>query len=163
MGYGPRHWGRDHYSVLLYIETCCVDGHGRPDGRHVQANHNRHPMMGNPLDGAAHGIRLADRVLPGPDYDEWDCLDDFETYGLIENIGTGLQRRYRLTDTGKAVAAQIRGHRADGGGVAGFEPDWTQTPAGRMPDPVPENTADGAVPVAAGRISERFLEDAWIY
>ena len=136
MRIGPQRWGRDHWNVLCYIETCCVDGTGRPDPRSVQTNHARHPHMGNPLDGSTHGIRLNGEVLPGADYDEWDCLDDLEVFGLIENVGTGLNRRYRMTPTGQALAAQVRAHRANGGGVATFEPCWNDTPAGGIPSAV---------------------------
>ena len=41
-----------------------------------------------PPDGACFGIRLAGGVtLPGPDYNEWDCLADAEHEGLITSVG----------------------------------------------------------------------------
>ena len=79
-------WGRDHWSTFTYIETVCVEiVIGIPGRRKIQTNHNRHPRLihfhshASELDGARYGIRLKDGVtLPGPDYDEWDCLDDME-------------------------------------------------------------------------------------
>ena len=119
-------WGKDHWSILAYLETKCVDsknGEGKPNPLQIQTNHNRHPFMGNNLDGAEFGIRLrGDVELPGPDYDEWDCLDDAERLGLIENLGTGINRLYKFTEFGIKIANQIRAHKARGGNFADFEP-----------------------------------------
>lgn len=122
-------WGKDHWSVFAYIENRCVDaigGIGRPDLRHVQCNVNRHPglvsysLLGSPHDGADHGIRLKDRELPGPDYDEWDCIDDMEHAGLLEHVGTGINPAYKMTPLGSEVIAALRKHKANGGNFASF-------------------------------------------
>ena len=125
MNVEPHRWGKDHWSTFAYIETCCVDNRGIPDPQRLTTNHDRHSNMGNPRDGSAYSIRLANgEELPGDAYDEWDCLDDFEDCALLENIGTDLNRRYRLTETGKMIAGQLRGHKADGKNFATFRPRW---------------------------------------
>lgn len=123
-------WGRDHWSTFAYIETVCVERViGIPDRRKIQTNHNRHPHLIHhhshtpELDGARYGIRLKDGVtLPGPDYDEWDCLDDMEEAGLIVDVGTGINPAYRMTEKGCEIAAQLRKHKAMGGQYAEFTP-----------------------------------------
>ena len=122
----PDVWGRDHWSTFAYIETRCVDHNGEPAKQHVQANKNRHPHhlqshLGLDLDGAKYPIRLRDGFeIPGPEYDEWDCIDDMIAAGLLEGIGTGLYPVYRLTDLGKTVAGLLRGHKSDGGTFSTF-------------------------------------------
>lgn len=120
----PDDWGQDHWRTFLYVETCCVDKGGVVDPRRVQTNHSRHPVRGNPLDGSSYGIRLKDRTLPGEDYDEWDCIEDMEHHGLLENDGTDNNPRYRLTAIGKSIAGQLRGHLSDGASCKTFTPSW---------------------------------------
>ena len=133
MRVSPDRWGKDHWSTFAYIEGRCVDHRGIPQPMNIQTNQNRHPGMGNNLNGEDYSIRLANgEELPGDQYDEWDCLDDMEAYGLLENVGTGINRRYRLTDTGKRIAGQLRGHKADGKNFASFQPAWDEVPALRV-------------------------------
>lgn len=124
-------WGKDHWSTFAYVETLCVDspdGMGIPNHQRVQTNYDRHPGLavsihGENHDGARHGIRLAGGVeMPGPAYDEWDCIDDMEAEGLLANVGTGVNPAYRLTEKGMIVAGQLRAHKARGGRYADFEP-----------------------------------------
>ena len=61
--------------------------------------------------------------LPGPDYDEWDCLEDAEAEGLIENVGTGINPIYRMTDRGNEVAGLLRSHKSNGGSFSNFKYD----------------------------------------
>ena len=126
-------WGKSHWSTFAYLETLCVDfsdGVARPDLARVSANLNRHPGLvgttpfGTVLDGSDYGIMLADgKTLPGPEYDEWDCIYDMECYGLLTSGGTGINPEYRLTDLGAAVVAQLRKHKAQGGKFGNFRVD----------------------------------------
>ena len=122
-------WGKDHWSVFMYVESICVnstDGIGSPDHRRIQTNHNRHPEKRNnnyhsSPDGADFGIRLNDGTeLPGPDYDEWDCIRDLECYGFLRDIGTGIRPLYRITEKGNALAAALRKHKTGGGMLVDF-------------------------------------------
>lgn len=74
-------------------------------------------------DGSTHGIRLSDGTeLPGPDYDDWDCLDDLERQGYVENVGTGTTPACKITEAGRALSARLRDHKAQGGRLATFRP-----------------------------------------
>jgi hypothetical protein len=114
-------WGRDHWSLLLFIETICVDhagviGYG--DGRGFAAMRNdvtRHPHRGgDPYRGPhkpaptylANGEEVAN-------HDDWDCLDDLEAAGLLENVGTGVNPVIKLTDAGWTEAHRLRRARAE--------------------------------------------------
>ena len=121
-------WGMDHWAVFAYIETCCVESQtdrGYPDHRRIQTNQGRHPGMDNPVDGSQYGIRLRGGVeIVGPDYDEWDVIDDLAAVGLIEILGSGINPAYRMTEGGLEMAGQLRRHKAMGGQLANFTPRW---------------------------------------
>jgi hypothetical protein len=38
-------WGKDHWSLLGYIECRCVDHQGVPDHSHMRTNAGRHPGL----------------------------------------------------------------------------------------------------------------------
>ena len=126
-GVSIERWGKDHWSTFAYIESICVDstnGVGRVGDCKVQTNFNRHPelaymsvtMVGTPLDGSLHSIRLADGVeLPGPAYDEWDCIKDFERYGLVVEEMMSFEPAYRMTRLGNLVAGKVRAVKTLGG------------------------------------------------
>ena len=110
MGPGPL----DHPGLY---RTVCVDQRGVPDRRKVQCNLDRHPEListhpitGQPQDGAAYPIRLrhGEEIA---DYDEWDCLNDAQAAGFIENTGTGINPTFRMTEAGHRAAGQLRAHR----------------------------------------------------
>jgi hypothetical protein len=114
-------WGKDHLSTLLYIESRCVDGGGRPmlarmrhwPGRPLRGWDGSGPEGGGmPCMPTACPTRLKD----GSDlsnHDDWDCVDDMEAEGLLETLGTGLQPIIKLTDYGWLVASALRRHRAE--------------------------------------------------
>ena len=129
--YTMDQWGRDHWSVLGYLYYRCVDGIngvGVPDRVNIQCNANRHPgllvrYLGDVVDGSKSNIRLKHSVLPGPDYDEWDCLDDIEAEGLLSNVGTGINPKYKMTEKGNVAAGALLAHKARGGSLSDFEFD----------------------------------------
>lgn len=123
--YPMSQWGKDHWSTFAYIETLCVDsidGIGTPDHRRVQTNSNRHPALdGNaynilPCRGEDYSIRLTGgKEIPGPDYDEWDCIDDMISEGLLLHVGTGINPAYRLTKKGTDIIGKLREWKVNGG------------------------------------------------
>lgn len=119
-------WGKDHWSLLGYIETRCVDHGGILDHQHLRCNPRRHPGLALPQhvqegDTYEHPSRIRGGALV-PGHDDWDCFYDIEAGGLILDIGTGIYPRAKLTEAGLALCAKLRAHKAAGGMFATFEP-----------------------------------------
>lgn len=117
----PEQWGRDHRSLLLYLETICVDHSGVvgfENGRgfsHMRCDATRHPYRGGDPYRGEHQpgpTRLADGTKL-QDHDDWDCLDDLEAAGLVENVGTGANPVVKLTAAGWTEAHRLRRTRAE--------------------------------------------------
>jgi len=127
-----EYWGKDHWSTFAYIETRIVDHKGRPCSHHMRNDPDRHPAFGNAYDKMdiptreKYPTRLS--IWNGDkcefhelkDHDDWDCIEDAEKIGLLENKGTGINPVYRLTEYGKQVAAELRQWKQDGGNFATF-------------------------------------------
>lgn len=118
-------WGRDHWSMLAYVESRCVDNKGVLDLKHVRCNQRRHPGLALPqhVRGTVDGVYQYSTRLRGgaePEHDDWDCFYDLEAAKLVEDIGTGANPMAKLTTLGKQLAAQIRRHKANGGNFASF-------------------------------------------
>lgn len=131
-------WGKDHWSMLAYVETLCVDGRAI-DNRRVRANRERHPHQA--VNGAwnpKYGTRLKgyfdhpaedrndiDKMTAAgvflPQHDDWDCLDNLEAEGLVEVVSV-INGFVMLTEQGLKVSAALRAHKASGGNFADFEP-----------------------------------------
>lgn len=121
-------WGVDHWSTFGYIETRIVDCKGVPDRAHMRCDIDLHPGLAGFERGRGlsreemskkYPTRLKDDELQ-ENHDDWCCLDDAETEGLLENVGTGIHRVYRLTPKGRAVAAKLRDHKGAGKNFASF-------------------------------------------
>jgi hypothetical protein len=133
-----KKWGKDHYSLLALIETLCVDLKGVVSDKHrrsFRTNIKRHPAYGYfPLGANGHkwnpeyGSRLKgffekqDPKLRLNQHDDWDCVEDFENAGVLENKGSGMNPLFVLTPLGRALAAELRAHKQGGGNFAGFTP-----------------------------------------
>lgn len=119
-------FGKDHWSALAYVECCAVDNEGRSDNRRMRCDYTRHPGL------FAAEYFPADRKYPTilkggeelPDHDDWDCLDDLEAAGFIEQHGTGLNLVVRFTDLGYEVVHALREHKAQGNNFAEFS--WSE-------------------------------------
>lgn len=106
-------FGRDHRSLLLYIETRCVDHSGKLEKAHLRCNANRHPAFAH--SGGwddKYSTRWADKVETVVGHDDWDCIDDLVNAGLLVWLGTGTQPRFKLTESGWGIAHQLRRERA---------------------------------------------------
>lgn len=115
-------FGKDHWSTFAYLETRCVDHGGEIDIRHMRCDANRHPQFAH--SGNDSGTKYPTRTKKGEvrNHDDWDCLDDCELVGLIENMGTMLHRAYKITALGWKVVEQLRQHKANSGNFHSFEP-----------------------------------------
>lgn len=117
-------FGHDHWSTFGYLETRVVDHGGIVAKQHLRCINARHPHRAHEGgDASAHLTRLR-RDVKLAEHDDWDCLDDFEAAGLVENIGTGFHPVYRLTELGRDVAAKLRGHKGQGGNWREFFWPW---------------------------------------
>lgn len=118
-------WGRDHWATFAYLETRIVDHDGVPDYERMRCDPRVHPglargRMPKGLNWDEYGTRMVDGTKLTR-HDDWSCLDDAELLGLIENIGTGVNRKYKFTESGYVVAGAIRRYLQEGGrGAANF-------------------------------------------
>lgn len=131
-------FGKDHWSLLAYVETCCVDGHrgvGTIDYRRLRCNPHTHPLLSGSLRGPRmwkpeYGTRLrgywredhtTNTSMLILDHDDIDCLDDLVDAGLIE-IDSLINGFVRMTSKGMRIASAIREHKVHGGQFATFVP-----------------------------------------
>lgn len=105
--------------------------------RDLRANEHTHPMVAVNFTAAPwkdaystrlHGYafdRSADVVAQAAEgnlllgHDDWDCLEDAESAGLLR-IVSHVNGFVQLTDEGLAVAGALREHKARGGTFATF-------------------------------------------
>lgn len=100
----PNRWGRDHWSLLAYIETRVVDHRGMVDERHL-----RLPGIED-----KHGTRLrGGEIVAG--HTDLDVIDDLERFGYVINLGSGINPLLQLTDYGWQIVGEMRRYRANGG------------------------------------------------
>lgn len=135
----PRErWGKDHWTTLLYLETCAVDRRGRVE--HVKMRTSRRNWR---LAGIMHGTpnimapdQYPTRLVPVQGergsfdtvhlmggHDDWECLQDFADAGLLtfqvdEQHSTPLPVTVTLTNAGQEAAAEARARRAETGRAA---------------------------------------------
>lgn len=108
-------FGHDHWSTFGYLETRIVDYGGVVDKHHLRCIHKRHPHRAH---AGGDATRYPTRLRGGAtlaNHDDWDCLDDFEAAGLVDNAGTGMHPVFQLTDLGREVAGKLRAHKGQGG------------------------------------------------
>jgi hypothetical protein len=98
-------WGKDHWTVLAFLETRAVDYRGMLDHDRMRCDRGRHPVfylakkrviaMGTDADGARYPTRLktpcpredgAWGTVELPGHDDYDCLADMIREGLLEAV-----------------------------------------------------------------------------
>lgn len=134
-----KDFGKDHWSLMAYVETLCVDsskgGVGEIDKRRIRCNPRRHPLhavnrnfgvtgwkgeYGTRLAGFWTNAGLTNLKRQMKSHDDWDCLDDLEAAGLIEILSEA-NGYVKLTDKGLTVGGLIRAWKAKGGMFATFQ------------------------------------------
>ena len=116
-------FGKDHWSTFAYLECRVVDNKGVVALPQMRCDIDRHPG----LHASIHGTTLKKypTILAGGeelhDHDDWDCVDDLEAAGFVEQTGTGINPAVRLTELGHEVAAALRKHKGEGGSFATFQ------------------------------------------
>ncbi len=130
----PKDFGKDHWSLLAYIETRCVDYKGVLDIAHLRVKNlaigSPHTPFDKPKWKSEYGTRLrgyftnklneVDKKFLLPNHDDLDCFDDLEEAGYIENTGTGLNPACIMTKLGSQVISLLRQHKAKGEHYATF-------------------------------------------
>lgn len=114
-----ENWGKDHWSLLAYFETRCVDHKGKPDFAHMRINSKKRPISNGTIKDTmferswekTYGTKLKDGKIPNTDHDDYDVMEELEKIGFINNVGTGLHPIIKLTKLGKKVATLIREHK----------------------------------------------------
>lgn len=138
-------WGKDHWSVLAYVETVMVEHQGRfeigwdprlrqrsdrfstfwrdqptPLRPKADSSKDSGPVRGKPMD-EAHTTRLNDgRSVP--QHDDWSCLEDMVAAGVVigenPNLPPGVEpgQILVLTPLGHDLCAGLRRHKASPGG-----------------------------------------------
>lgn len=110
-------YGRDHWSLLLYLESRTVDQKGVLDARHMRTDVARHPLFSSPTPGISgfgntkYPTRLRnDGRLD--DHDDWDCLYDLVREGLVQFIQPKAVEHY--FDIPVGARGPIRGPKGGG-------------------------------------------------
>lgn len=99
-------FGKDHWSLLIYIESRAVDDERHYDRRHMRSDGKRYPT------------RLRDgRHVEG--HDDLDCLADLAAAELIQE---GPGDIAWPTDRGWQVVGQLRRRRSEGMAIGAFRP-----------------------------------------
>ena len=126
-----EHFGKDHWSLLAFIETRCVDYAGRLDFDRMRVHPTHHsyeysfrvyPRL-KMLAGwkPTWGTILKDGSVLA-DHDDVDCLHDLEAADLVEDCTDeeldGV--RVRLTQQGMYAASLLRTFKANGGQYKDF-------------------------------------------
>lgn len=118
--------GKDHWSLLAYVEARCVDDQGVLNLRHLRCNPRTHPGLALPqhdLEPGATSYPYGTRLNDGstiPEHDDHDCLVDLVQFGLIEVKGTGIRPICTMTERGYQVVAALRKHKCEGGSYGTF-------------------------------------------
>lgn len=78
----------------------------------------KHPFSTNDHDSSEYPTRLNNGNISN--HDDWDCLEDAIREELLEEIGKGKTKSYKLTSFGMIVAGQLRTHKMNGGNFGDF-------------------------------------------
>jgi len=128
-------WGKDHWSLLAYVETRAVDHQGILNGDHMRTNLRLHREMQGDVQyrrgmgSSEHSTRLKSEYIDN--HDDWSCLEDLIAAGLItaetaqiyfNRMFANTIARIKLTEKGQVMAEQLRRHKTNGDNFSNFEP-----------------------------------------
>ena len=121
-----KQFGKDHWSLLLYIETRIYNYKGVLGVQHMRNKNSPgwQPEYGTRLFGYWN---KDNSLLQLSNHDDYDCLDDLEMAGLIENIGTGLCPVCTITKKGAKMLSQLLLYKQNGGHCSNFTPNKRET------------------------------------
>jgi hypothetical protein len=132
-------FGKDHWSLLAYCEYRAVNDKGRLDLKHLRCKNLNvattslgqnfwKPEYGtrlkgyfsNPIKYKGKKVKVTNSRYLLKNHDDFDCLNDLDHAGLIENLGTMLNPFVKLTEKGQRVAALLSVHKQNGGHFTDF-------------------------------------------
>lgn len=117
-------WGKDHWSLLAYIETRCVDYNGNLDMKHLRVNSKKRGYSnGTGLRSSwqdSWGTQMKNGVISDTQHDDIDVLEELEAEGFITNNLTNLNPLISLMDKGFEAIGKLRKHKANGGSFSAF-------------------------------------------
>jgi hypothetical protein len=117
-------FGKDHWSLLAYIETCCADNGGVIDLRRVRVNPNTHPLCAVGQHSPRNWLPTYSTILNDSTllygHDDIDCLDDLEKAGMIY-IKSLVNGFVFLSPLGIKISARLRKHKIEGKQYRDFE------------------------------------------
>ena len=138
------HWGRDHWTTLAYMDHVMTDCAGFEVGLDPRMRSNRHnyrimfpraarrpARLGQTAAAQALAIAMkpehTSRLSGGAvstNHDDWSCIQDMAAAGLLTVDPSGVEPGEVLhwSDAGRALAAELRAHKAAGGNCSVFQP-----------------------------------------
>jgi len=118
-------WSKDHWSLLAYLETCCVDNNGQINFDRIRVNPGTHAIVaGGRIAGNRWESSWGTVVAAGlhlDQHDDIDCLEDLEAAGLI-HVHSFVNGIVQLSLDGIDIAQQLRRWKADGKQYRDFKP-----------------------------------------
>lgn len=110
-------FGRDHWSTFSYLGCVWTGRQGEIERARMRCDVQKHPHYADPLQrlalrdtGTKYPTLLADGKTI-PHHDDWDCALDLVAAGLLENLGTGANPVFGLTDDGWRAFRAVTEHR----------------------------------------------------
>lgn len=121
-------FGKDHWSLLAYVETRAVDHRGTIEHDHLRCHAQRHPeffgagtreAVAGAVDASRYATRLRGAIIDGTgrahygveelaDHDDYDCLNDLVAAGLIEVHMPGTDEEgYYLDGYGRRISPDL--------------------------------------------------------
>ncbi|MCR4334326.1 MAG: hypothetical protein NUV47_01175 [Patescibacteria group bacterium] len=134
-----KQFGKDHWSLLLYIETRIHDYEGvlgiyQMRIKNPTIRPGWKPEYGTRLFGYWNKDKTTNSLLQLHNHDDYDCLDDLEAEGLIENIGTRLRPVCIVTEKGTKILSQLLLHKQAGKNYSDFIPNKKEITIETIPD-----------------------------
>lgn len=130
-----KNWGKDHWSLLAYIETQIVNAKNtdefasaKLDLTRMRVNSEKRGFtngvnrMGSVMKWEdSWGTKFKDGEILDPTHDDIDILDELENEGFVKNHFTDMNPIVSLTEKGYETCARIRKHKAHGGSFSKFK------------------------------------------
>ncbi len=120
--YSESEFGKQHWSLLAFIETQVVDKCFPLDYRRMSCNNKKRGISnGAPFswdDDWSTENNKSEKLILG--HDDIDCFEELEKEGFIKNEGTLLNMYPSITDKGWRACAELRKFKGNGGNYVDF-------------------------------------------